>query len=125
MAIEQLIKKNCKTGAYENMLPVTVVQAIKDQDTGEGLDTTLSRINHLYLPYIGKSRMLTRRQVPQRDRRKGLWITYETGRSNVITERYLIDDFSDNAWMNRDNWEAIDPLKAKAISIEDLQAILI
>lgn len=102
--IEQLMKKDCKTGTYENMFPITVLSAIKNEYTGETLDVQLESYNHIYLPFIENSKAATRKQIPERYRRKGLWITYISCQNNVVTEYYNNDDLSDTAWGNCDNW---------------------
>lgn len=101
---EQLIKKNCATGEYENIYPVTSLTDIKDLSTGKTLDKILEEFNHLYLPFKDNSKVLTRQQVPSNFRRKGLWITYVSCQGNVITEWYNSTDYSNAAWGNSDNW---------------------
>lgn len=101
---EQLIQKDCTTGAYRDMYPITTLSAIKDLSTGKTLDNILEGFNHIYLPFKDNSRMLTRLQVPNNIRRKGLWITYESCKGNVITEWYNSDDYSNKAWGDGDNW---------------------
>lgn len=102
--VEQLIKKDCTTGEYEHMYPVTTLSAIKDPNTGETLDRTLEEFNHIYLPFKENSKKLTRLQVPDKFRRKGLWITYISCQDNVITEWYDSDDFSNESWEDSKNW---------------------
>lgn len=102
--VEQLIKKNCKTGEYSDMYPITSLDSVIDTDTGKALKDTLHTYNHLYLPFKGNSKTYTRIQVPTDLRRKGLWITYTSCMGNVITEWYNSDDFSDKEWGNSNNW---------------------
>ncbi len=101
---EQLIKKDCSTGEYENMYPVTTLSSIKDLSTGKTLDTILEEFNHIYLPFKDNSKTLTRQQIPNKLRRKGLWITYISCQGNVITEWYNSEDFSNKAWGDSKNW---------------------
>lgn len=101
---EQLTKKNCTTGEYSNIYPVTTLSAVKDLDTGETLDNIVSNINHIYLPFKENSKMLTRQQVPMKYRKQGLWITYISCQGNTVTEWYNSTDFSDKAWGDCDNW---------------------
>ncbi len=101
---EQLIQKDCTTGEYKDLYPITSLGAIKDLSTGKTLDTILEEFNHIYLPFKDNSKTLTRQQVPNRLRRKGLWITYESCQGNVITEWYNSDDFSNKAWGDSANW---------------------
>lgn len=101
---EQLIKKNCETGEYSNIFPVTSITAIKNLKTGKCLDEILEEINHLYLPFKDNSRLFTRQQVPDNMRRKGLWITYVSCKNKVITEYYNSTDYSNKAWGDSSNW---------------------
>lgn len=101
---EQLIKKDCTTGEYRSMYPVTTLSAIKDLSTGETLDVILDRYNHIYLPFVNNSKTSTRQQVPSNIRRKGLWITYVSCQGNSVTEWYNSDDFSNKAWGDSKNW---------------------
>lgn len=105
MKTEQLIKKDCATGTYENMYPVTLIPSVKDPITGESLDKILEQFNSLYLVLKDRSRTLTRLQVPDNMRRRGLWITYISYNDNIITERYEGEDFSDTAWGDSHNWK--------------------
>lgn len=102
--MEQLIKRNCETGAYEEIHPVTSISAIIDLSTGKTLDSILQDTNHIYLPFKDNSRGNTRLQVPNKLRRKGLWITYQSCRGNIITEWYNSDDYSNSAWRDNKNW---------------------
>lgn len=101
---EQLIQKNCNTGKYKNIYPVTTLSSVIDPETGKTLDTKLEDINHISLPLKGRSRIMTRLQVPDNLRKKGLWITYTTCKGKVITEWYNSNDFSTKAWGNDKNW---------------------
>lgn len=102
--MEQLIKKNCSSGSYEDIYPITTLAAIKDLSTDKTLDQILEGFNHIYLPFKGNSKTITRQQVPNKLRRKGLWITYRSCKGNVITEWYNSDDFSNKAWGDSANW---------------------
>lgn len=102
--IDTLIKTNCETGEQENLFPVTVLQAVKDPNTGKTLDVILENINHIYLPFKDNSIILTRLQVPQNLRKSGLWITYKTCKGNIITEWYNNSDYSDDSWCLDENW---------------------
>lgn len=102
--MEQLIKKDCSSGEYNNIYPVTTIQSIIDRDTGETLEGVLSKVNHIYLPFKDNCKSLTRQQVPPSLRRKGLWISYVSCKRNVVTEYYNSDDFEDKAWGDNKNW---------------------
>ena len=102
--MEQLIKRNCSTGEYSDVFPVTTLSAIKDLSSNKTLDVILEEFNHIYLPFKDNSKTITRQQVPSKLRRKGLWITYTSCKGNVITEWYNNDDFSNRAWGDSSNW---------------------
>lgn len=102
--MEQLIKKDCNTGTYKDIYPVTTLSAIKDMSTGKTLDETLEQYNHIYLPFKDNSKACTRLQIIPKLRRKGLWITYKSCQGNVVTEWYNSDDFSNKAWSDNKNW---------------------
>lgn len=101
---EQLIQKNCTTGEYEDIYPITDLSSIKDLSTGKTLDELLEQFNHIYLPFKNNSKTLTRQQVPVNMRRRGLWITYISCKGSTITEWYNSDDFSNKAWGDNKNW---------------------
>lgn len=101
---EQLIQKDCTTGAYKNMYPITTLSAIKDLSTGKTLDSTLKEFNHIYLSFKDNSKSLTRLQIPANLRRRGLWITYVSCQGKTITEWYDSSDFSNRAWGDNNNW---------------------
>lgn len=117
--IEQLIKKDCETGEYENMSPITVFSAVKDPRTNKTLDESLDSVNHIYLPFKGNSKVQTRRQVPNYLRRKGLWITYMSCKGETITEYYNNTDYSDEAWGKADNWTPYSLNKDAILAIVD------
>ena len=101
---KQLIHKDCHGGNRTPIHPVTSLTAIKDLSTGKTLDEMLQGINHIYLPFTNNSRTSTRQQVPQKLRRKGLWVTYESCKGEVITEWYNSNNFSNKAWGDSSNW---------------------
>lgn len=101
--IEQLIKKDCNTGEYSNMNPITVFKAVIDPDTNKTLSDVTEDINHIYLPYK-KNVAWTRVQVPIKLRKKGLWITYVNPESRVITEYFKGDNFDNNSWSADADW---------------------
>lgn len=100
----QLIKKNCTTGEYSNIYPVTIIDNVVDPITGKTLRDSLEQCNHLYLPFKDNSKAVTRNQVPLELRRKGLWITYNSCAGKIITEYYKSDDFSNREWGKNENW---------------------
>lgn len=102
---KQLIRKDCATGSYEGIYPVTSLQAVKDMISGKNLEEILKSFNHLYLPFKDNSRTETRLQVPNALRRKGLWVTYVSCKGNVVTEFYNSTDYSNKAWGDSNNWK--------------------
>lgn len=100
----QLIKKNCTTGEYSNLYPVTIIDNVIDPITGKTLRDSLEQCNHLYLSFKDNSKAVTRNQVPLELRRKGLWITYNSCAGKIITEYYKSDDFSNREWGKNENW---------------------
>lgn len=118
---EQLIKKNCATGEYKEMYPITTLAAIKDPSSGKTLDEIIEEFNHIYLPFKDNSKTYTRLQVPSNLRRKGLWITYISCKGNTITEWYNSDDFSNEAWGDNSNWV---PYLDKQVIKEALNKVL-
>lgn len=100
----KLIQKDCTTGAYKDIYPITTLSAIKDMNTGKTLDEIIEGFNHIYLPFKNNSKIHTRLQVPNNFRRKGLWITYISCQGNTVTEWYDSDDYSNKAWGDSKNW---------------------
>lgn len=100
---EQLIKKDCSTGEYSDIFPITTLNAVLNEK-GETLTSILECYNHLFLPYINNSSQDTRLQVPKSMRRRGLWITYIKHNKEVITEWYNSADFADDAFKLGNNW---------------------
>lgn len=118
---EQLLKKNCATGEYSDMYPVTTLAAIKDLSTGKTLEEILQTVNHVFLPFKDNSKSATRLQVPNKMRRKGLWVSYTSCKGNVVTEKYISTDLSNKAWGDNSNWE---PYLNKEIIREVLNDVL-
>lgn len=110
---EQLIQKNCNTGVGTNIYPITTFKSVFDSDTDKNLDQTIEGFNHVYLPFKDNSIGFTRLQVPDKLRRKGLWITYLTCDNNLVTEWYNSNDFSDGAWRNSNNWMGLSDITSK------------
>lgn len=102
-----IYRKNCNTGEMTKVYPITTLDNVKDLSTGESLTTILQKYNHIWLPFTGNSKTLTRQQVPPVLRKRGLWITYKSCKCNVITEWYNSDDFSNKAWGDNANWVQI------------------
>lgn len=100
---EQLIKKNCSTGEYSDIFPITTLDSVLSE-SGDSLIDILRVYNHLYVPCVNRNTRDTKLQVPVSLRRKGLWLTYVTPKEKVVTEYYNSYDLSDKAWTNEGNW---------------------
>lgn len=99
-----LKQRNCNTGQQKDFFPITTLDKVIDINTEESLDTLLQKYNHIYLPFKDNSKALTRQQVPDKLRRRGLWITYISCKGKTTTEWYNSDDFSNKAWGDNANW---------------------
>lgn len=99
---QQLVKKKL-TGGYENVMPKSWIEAIKDKNTGQTLAEILQGFNMYFLPYNGNTPS-TRCLVPTTLRKKGLWITYVKYDGNVYTEWYAADEIDDKSWRDSSNW---------------------
>lgn len=99
---QQLVKKKL-TGGYDNVMPKSWIEAIKDKNTGQTLVEILQGFNMYFLPYNGNTSS-TRCLVPTILRKKGLWITYVKYDGNVYTEWYAADGIDDTSWGNSSNW---------------------
>lgn len=122
MIVEQLIKKNCKTGEVQEVNPITSFEAVKDSETGKTLRDILINGNHIYVPFTSNSKAITRSQVPMNYRRRGLWITYVSCQGKVTTEWYNSDEFDDVSWGSNNNWvKYIDDQYIKDLVIDFVQ----
>lgn len=99
---QQLVKKKL-TGGYENVMPKSWIEAIKDKNTGQTLVEILQGFNMYFLPYNGNTSS-TRCLVPTILRKKGLWITYVKYDGNVYTEWYAANEIDDKSWGDSSNW---------------------
>lgn len=99
---QQLVKKKL-TGGYENVMPKSWIEAIKDKNTGQSLVEILQGFNMYFLPYNGNTSS-TRCLVPTILRKKGLWITYVKYDGNVYTEWYAANEIDDKSWGDSSNW---------------------
>lgn len=99
-----LMQKDCKTGQSKPFYPVTTLDKVIDAETNESLDQILQKYNHIWLPFKGNSKTLTRQQIPDKLRRRGLWITYRSCKGNTVTEWYDSDNFTNAEWGKNENW---------------------
>lgn len=120
----QLIKKNCETGEYYRLYPITKLSNVIDTETGDSIKNTVESINHFYIPFTDNSRVMTRRQIPPKYRRKGLWLTYITCHGTIVTEYYNNDKFTDSEWGNKDNWVQYEAFEDVSDIINSLNSTL-
>ena len=106
--MEQLYKK--QNGEYIKVYPLNYIENILDSESGKTLASILSNFNNISLPYQDNAQD-TRALVPQVLRRKGLWITYNTG-EDYVTEYYKGDANNiQEHWVEDYNWEIVPNLK--------------
>lgn len=99
-----LYKKDCNTGRSEVFYPATTLDKVIDLSTNEPLDQILEKYNHIWVPFKGNSKVVTRQQIPAKLRRRGLWITYKSCANKTVTEWYNSDNFTDAQWGKNENW---------------------
>lgn len=101
--LEQLLKKN-KLGEYENMYPVTLLEAIKlNGNSNESLKDFIKSINHIYVKWKGDI-STTLNSISPEYRRKGLWVTFVDCKGKVNTYYYNNGSMSDSNWGDIENW---------------------
>lgn len=90
---------------FTNIFPLQYVSNILDKATGETLTILLSRYNHIFIPFTGE-KDITRAAVPLIMRRKGLYITYITPNSEIITEYFKGNktEVNNEDWVKDKNW---------------------
>lgn len=104
LPIHQLNKLDVKDVTRSDIYPLSVIQAIFDSRTGIRLDSILSAMNFLYLPYAGSSEA-TRLQIPLQGRHRSLILSYIDYDKNVHIEQYVSDSFTDEQWQCKHNWK--------------------
>lgn len=105
--VNKLYKTNCNTGQSEEFYPMTTLDKVVDLSTNKSLDQILQEYNHIWLPFKGNSKALTRQQIPSNLRRRGLWITYKSCAGKTVTEWYNSDVITNTAWGSNENWVQI------------------
>lgn len=90
---------------FTNIFPLQYVSNILDKATGETLTILLTRCNHVFIPFTG-DKNVTRAAVPAIMRRKGLYITYITPDSVIITEYFKGNktEVNNEDWVKDENW---------------------
>lgn len=101
--VQQLIKKSVQEGRFKDIFPKTYTEAIIDRETGEFLNVTLEKVNFLFLPFVN-SDAATRLLVPDKMRRRGLWISYIEYNGTLKSEYYNSDSLVDVDWQDSSNW---------------------
>lgn len=101
----QQLRKYCKENKkWNEIFPVTFIQAIYNAANGNRLDTLLAMYNSIFVEYKG-SFVTTVAAIDNIVRKKGLIITYFDENNLSWTRRYKLHDVSDINFQNEDNWE--------------------
>lgn len=101
----QQLRKYCKDNKkWNEIFPVTFIQAIYNAANGNRLDTLLAMYNSIFVEYKG-SFATTVATIDNIVRKKGLIITYFDENNLSWTRRYKLHDTSDINFQNEDNWE--------------------
>lgn len=101
----QQLRKYCKDNKkWNEIFPVTFIQAIYNAANGNRLDTLLAMYNSIFVEYKG-SFATTVAAIDNIVRKKGLIITYFDENNLSWTLRYKLHDTSDINFQNEDNWE--------------------
>lgn len=101
----QQLRKYCKDNKkWNEIFPVTFIQAIYNAANGNRLDTLLAMYNSIFVEYKG-SFATTVAAIDNIVRKKGLIITYFDENNLSWTRRYKLHDVLDINFQNEDNWE--------------------
>jgi hypothetical protein len=101
----QQLRKYCKENKkWNEIFPVTFIQAIYNAANGNRLDTLLAMYNSIFVEYKG-SFATTVVAIDNIVRKKGLIITYFDENNLSWTRRYKLHDTSDINFQSEDNWE--------------------
>lgn len=101
----QQLRKYCKENKkWNEIFPITFIQAIYNAANGNRLDTLLAMYNSIFVEYKG-SFATTVAAIDNIVRKKGLIITYFDENNLSWTRRYKLHDVSDINFQNEDNWE--------------------
>lgn len=88
----------------KDVFPVSVIQAIYDGLNGIRLDTLLSFMNCIYVPFKGTIKD-TYLAVPINMRRDGLIVMFKDLNNKSYTQRYIGTTIEEEDWSNEYNWE--------------------
>lgn len=103
MENQQLIKKDRSANSYSKIFPWTFTDLVLDRVTKESLDNILVRNNFIALPYVD-SKAATRLQVPMKNRRRGIWLSYIDYAGTLTVEYYNNNNLDDNHWQDSSYW---------------------
>ena len=103
MENQQLIKKDRSANSYSKIFPWTFTDLVLDRVTKESLDNILVRNNFIALPYVD-SKAATRLQVPMKNRRRGIWLSYIDYAGTLTVEYYNDNNLDDNHWQDSSCW---------------------
>lgn len=103
MENQQLIKKDRSANSYSKIFPWTFTDLVLDRVTKESLDNILVRNNFIALPYVS-SKAATRLQVPMKNRRRGIWLSYIDYAGTLTVEYYNDNNLDDNHWQDSSYW---------------------
>lgn len=121
MKNQQLIKKDRSTNSYSKIFPWTFTDLVLDRVTKESLDNILVRNNFIALPYVD-SKAATRLQVPMKNRRRGIWLSYIDYAGTLTVEYYNDNNLDDNHWQDSSCWLPYNTAKFQPASV-DLSAL--
>lgn len=122
LPIHQLNKLDVKDVTRDDIYPLSVIQAIFDARTGIRLDSILSAMNFLYLPYGGSSEA-TRLQIPLQGRHRSLILSYIDYDKYVHIEQYVSDNFTDEDWQRDENWKTPYTEGKFLVNVEDAKLL--
>lgn len=103
MENQQLIKKDRSANSYSKIFPWTFTDLVLDRVTKESLDNILVRNNFIALPYVD-SKAATRLQVPMKNRRRGIWLSYIDYAGTLTVEYYNDNNLDNNHWQDSSYW---------------------
>ena len=121
MENQQLIKKDRSANSYSKIFPWTFTDLVLDRVTKESLDNILVRNNFIALPYVG-SKAATRLQVPMKNRRRGIWLSYIDYAGALTVEYYNDNNLDDNHWQDSSYWLPYNTAEFQPASV-DLSAL--
>lgn len=121
MENQQLIKKDRSANSYSKIFPWTFTDLVLDRVTKESLDNILVRNNFIALHYVGNV-AATRLQVPMKNRRRGIWLSYIDYAGTLTVEYYNDDNLDDNHWQNSSYWLPYNTAELQPASV-DLSAL--